>query len=649
MTPASLSNPRAQALQARFLQGIELHRHGRLAEAEQIYRLILKLEPSHAGAVSALGTIFLQYGQFEAAERQLAVAIGMNPNDPLAYVNRGLALKELGRHYEALASCQKAILLDPGNADAYCNCGLALRELNRLDEALTGLDRAIALRPAFPDALSNRGIVLKDLGRLDEALRSLERAIALRPDSREALNNHGLVLHDLERYAEAIASFDRAISLDPGYAAALNNRGLALTELDRFDEAVESLDQAVMLKPDSSEIWHNRVRPLTAVGRLEEALVSCDRALALEPDHVGAHYNRGRVLGELQRSEEALASLDRAIALKPDYYQVYIDRSMTKLLMGRFPEGWDDFEVRWHSEKFRARSGRNIAPELLTLHASRDNLHDSCVLVVAEQGVGDEIMFSSMIPDLMRDTRNAVLECDRRLLGLFTRSFPGMGVYARNNDQPTWRKADYDLCLPAGSLGRLYRNSAGDFPDRDHYLETDAAIVSKWKDRLSTLGGTLKVGISWRGGIKLTNRSRRSIPLQSLRPLLETEGVDFISLQYGDEREEIDEVNASLSRPITYFGPDEIDDFDQLAGLVSGLDLVISVQTALVHLCGAIGHRCWCLVPQAAEWRYGQEGSSMPWYRSVKLYRQRERGQWDETIGQVAGDLSAMRDALQWR
>jgi tetratricopeptide (TPR) repeat protein len=627
---------------------LELHLRGRLAEAEQVYRSILLVEPSHFGAASTLGAVFLQYGQYEAAERQLGIAIGINPADASAHVNRGLALKELGRITEALASCERAISLEPRHLEAHCNRGLVLRALNRLDQALVSFDRAIALRPDFADALSNRGIVLKELGRPDEALESLDRSIALKPSSYEAINNRGLILNDLKRFEEALASFDRAIALNPRYAEAFSNRGLVLFELDRFDDALESFDRALALKHDSPEIWHNRVRPLTALGRHEEALASCDRAIALDPGHVGALYNRGRVLEELQRSEEALACFDRAIALKPDYYQVYVDRALTKLQLGRFPEGWDDYENRWLSPKFRAGSRWNVPPEGLALRVSRDDLRDKCVLVVAEQGVGDEIMFSSLIPDLMRDTPNVVLECDRRLMALFGRSFPGLGFIERE-ERPAWRAADYDLCLPLASLGRLYRNSPANFPERDSYLVPESTIASRWKDRLSTRGGGLKIGISWLGGTNQTNRNRRSIPLQNLSRLLEIENVDFISLQYGDERKEIESVNALLPRPIAFFEPGEISDFDQLAGLVLSLDLVISVQTALVHLCGAIGCPCWVMVPQAAEWRYGKEGSRMPWYRSVKLYRQSEHRQWSETIEQIAADLAGIGDGLSCR
>jgi hypothetical protein len=248
-------------------------------------------------------------------------------------------------------------------------------------------------------------------------------------------------------------------------------------------------------------------------------------------------------------------------------------------------------------------------------------------------------MFASMIPDLVADAGEVVLECDRRLAGLFERSFPGVSVIDRGSVSPEHLEG-FDHVVPAGSLGRLYRNSLAEFPARSSYLKPDDAIVAKWKSRLATLGPGLKIGISWKGGSERTRRQARSIPLELWRPILELDGVRFVSLQYGDVKAEIDRANETLSCPIAQFAPEEIDDFDALAGLIGALDLVISVQTAVVHLSGSIGQPCWVMVPQVAEWRYGAEGDRMPWYSSVELYRQQNRGDWEETIAQLVERLS---------
>jgi len=327
----NVSPTRSPELASAFSQALALHQAGRLADAEKMYRIILKAQPDHFDSLHLLGVIFHQRGDHAEAVRQIDVALKINPKMASAYSNRGVALGELKRFEEALASYDKALALKPDYAEAFYSRGNVLRELKRLEEALASYDKALALKPDYADAFNNRGNALRELKRFEEALASYDKALALKPDYAEAFNNRGVALREVKRFEEALASYDKALALKPDYAEAFNNRGVALGELKRFEEALASYDKALALKPDSAEAFNNRGVALGELKRFEEALASYDKALALKPDYAEAFYNRGNALKEMNRLDDALASYDKALALKPDYAEAQFGLCMAEL------------------------------------------------------------------------------------------------------------------------------------------------------------------------------------------------------------------------------------------------------------------------------------------------------------------------------
>jgi tetratricopeptide (TPR) repeat protein len=620
-------------------RGIALKELGRLKEALASFETATRLEPRYVEAFANRGSALHALGRFQEAVTAYEQAIALRPDFSAAFSNRGNALKELGKLDDARASHNRAVMLDPNSASAFNNRGHVLHLLKEFDPALASFDRAIALNSRYAEAFYNRGLVLHERQHFDDALISFNRAIALQGDDPEAFNSRGLALHALKRFTESIEDFRRAVELNPKHAGALNNMGLCFLNLGRYEEAISAFDQAISLKP-AAKSFSNRGNALKSLRRLDDAVASFDRAIALDPDFADAYSNKGNALVELGRFEDAVASYDRAIALETDHADAFYGKALAELMLGRFAEGWEHAEHRWASAGFRADCRADVDPALLALRLDGNKVANGNVLVVAEQGVGDEIMFASMVPDLKREAGDVALECDARLASLFARSFPGTEIILRGSLSRA-RLDRFDHLLPAGSLGRLYRNSLESFPVRSSYLKPDKTLIAKWKSRLTSLGPGLKIGISWKGGSERTRSQARSIPLELWRPMLELEGARFVSLQYGDVKSEIDQANETLSRPIAQFAREEIDDFDQLAGLVGALDLVLSVQTTIVHLSGAIGRRCWVMVPHVAEWRYGAEGDSMLWYGAAKLYRQKIRGEWQETVGRVMTDLAA--------
>jgi hypothetical protein len=264
------------------------------------------------------------------------------------------------------------------------------------------------------------------------------------------------------------------------------------------------------------------------------------------------------------------------------------------------------------------------------------------LLIYGEQGVGDEIMFASCFSDVLARADNVIIECDRRLAPLFARSFPAAKVQARvSSEDVAWlREAGaINLQCASGSLPRLFRRSVAEFPAHAGYLRADDAKIAKWRERLAKMPGKIKVGLSWRGGVDRTRRNLRSIDLIKLAPLFHLPDVTFVSLQYGDVAAECDAASAVFGKPIVQF-PEAIADYDETAALVCALDLVVSVQTAIVHLTGALGKPALVMLPFSPEWRYMRAGDRMLWYPSVKLLRQEKPKEWEPVILRVAEELA---------
>ena len=361
-------NPAAVALQDKFNHGVALHQQGRLADAERIYRDVLRLQPNHFDALNLLGVIALQTRHMERAVELIGKAIALKPDYAEAHNNRGNALANLKRHEDALASYDGAIALKPDYAEAYNNRGMALQDLKRYEDALVSYNMAIALKTDYAVAYNNHGNVLRDLKYPEEALASYDRAIALKPNFAEACYNRGLALQDLKRPADALASYDKAIALQPDYAKAHCNHGNVLLSLKRSADALASYDKAIALQPDYAVAYSNRGLALQELKRPEEALASYDRAIALKPDFAEACFNRGNALTNLKRYDEAFTAYDKAFGLKSDLTSVEGDRLHVKM----WNCDWSNFDFECARLISSVRNGNvNASPFVfLTIPAS---------------------------------------------------------------------------------------------------------------------------------------------------------------------------------------------------------------------------------------------------------------------------------------
>ncbi len=630
--PTPIVTEEAEAL---FQAALAEHRAGRVEAALAGYERALEVSPEHFASRLNLGVTQHTLGRLEAALASVDQAIGLSPQDPLGPLNRGNVLRALRRPTEAAAAFERAIALG-AEPKVHALRGAALYEAGQVEAALTAYEAAIAAHPDLPEAHGARGVALRRLGRPEEALASYDRAIALQSGNADHHRNRGNLLRDLGRPAEALASYDRGVGLRPDSAAFHSDRGNALHELGRMDEALACFDRAIALDPGLAVAHNARGALLFAQGRFEEALASTRQALRLDPRLALAHRNEGVTLRRLNRPEEAVLAYDRAIALEPDSADAHWYRSLCHLIAGRFAEGWRDYEWRWGAASFLEDASGGVTPPIrarLARPERPEELDGRDVLLVAEQGIGDVVMFASVLPEVMARAARVSLFCDGRLRSLFRSSFPGLST--PNRGEAEGRLEEFDPVLAIGSLGRLFRNDVGDFPGQP-FLAPDEALVRAWGERLGPAKGLRRVGISWRGGGARTGVSDRSLSLDQLLPVLDIPDCEFVSLQYGDVQEEVAAFNAGRSRPVRLFPAEAIDDFEALAALALNLDLVVSVQTALVHLCGAVGVPALVMVPSNPEWRYGLIGAGMPWYDSVELFRQGPEKDWAPVVRRVA-------------
>jgi tetratricopeptide (TPR) repeat protein len=608
-------------------QAVEFHRKGNLAGAEGLYLQLLEARADHFDVLQMLGCLRYQQSRFPEALSLIGSALKASPNFPPALLNYGLALDALGRHAEALANYDRALAIQPDFAEAHYNRGSALRDLERPAEALASYDRALALRPGSVEALHNRGRVLQALRRPAEALASYDSALAIKPDLVETLNNRSLALLELSRPAEALAGFERVLAVQPDHARALNNRGNVLQELRRPAEALASYDKALAVQPAHVEALYNRGIVLRDLRRPLEALASFDEALSIDPRHIDALNNRGVVLRELDRPAEALASYDQALSIDPDYAEAHSNRSCVRLHLGDFERGWEEFEWRWRVPEFAPWRRNFAAPLWLGV----EPLEGKTILLHAEQGFGDAIQFVRYAPLVAARGGKVVLEVPAPLLALFAGVAGVARVIGRGEELPA-----FDCHCPLLSLPLAFKTRLATIPATVPYLSASEDRVSKWKQRLPE-SGARRIGIAWAGNPNFKGDQTRSIGLAGLSPLLSLAGLELVALQR-DLRDGDRDILQSHPR-VTHLG-DALEDFGDTAAVVSAVDLVVSSDTAVAHLAGALGKPVWVLLQHVADWRWLLDRQDSPWYPTARLFRQPKIGDWESVVRQVRDELA---------
>lgn len=648
-----------------FSSATQLHQQGRLAEAVSLYQQVLRGDRKNVGAANLLGVALMQAGRLAEAATAIRRALEIDPHQSTAHYNLGAILQSLNRHAEAVDHYQRAIALSPKDAQSHNNLGVTLKALGRYEDAAASYRKALGLKPDYGEAHTNLATVLCSLENYEEAIRQSEKALVLNPNLTEAHVNIGNALRALERTEEAVQAFDRAIASQPDRPEGYESAGNALMERDLTERAVPYFEKAAALKQTAAGPYFKLAICLYAVSRQPEAFIAAEkgfafapanaddevavgtflqeanrhdealahfeRALELEPDSTSAHFGCGRTLIALQRYEEALFHTDRSIGGRSGQDRALYNKSQIHLSLGRFPEGWKLYENRF-SEKVKISAQRShSAPRW-------DGKKITGTLAVwGEQGLGDQILYASIIPDVLAHAGSVVLEVEPRLIGLLSRSFPEVQFRSLAEDPKNIRANAH---VPMGGLGEFFRQRPEDFP-RQAYLLAD-------KDRAAGLRASLHadkklaVGISWRSANPKFGM-HKTAQLRDFSPLFTRPDVQVVDLQYGDTAAEIEAVRGEFGVAVRHL--DEIDntnDIDGLAALIDACDVVLTVSNTTAHIAGALGKPVWVMVPhgQGRLWYWFHERADSPWYPEMRICRQQKGQSWADLIALAVSQIT---------
>lgn len=541
-------------------------------------------------------------------------------------MDEAVGLHRAGKLREAEKIYARIVKAAPDYFDALHIYGSLKAQCGQMGEALRLITAALKINPRSAEALVNLSNVMHALKRDQDALDCLDKALAIKPDDPLALGNRGSALLTLNRPDDALASFEALLRLDPRNGEATMNRGIAKATLLRHDEALADFDAALAMMPGHPNVLYNRGSALLALGRPAEALADFERTLAAIPAHPRAWNNRGRALQQLNRHAEAVQSFDKVLALKKDDADAHSNRALSLLTLGDLREGFKQYEWRWKRSGMRdTRRGYNKP-----LWLGEFPLGNKTILLTAEQGLGDTIQFARYASLLARSGAKVVLEVQPELKALLSSLDGVAGCVARGEPLPA-----YDVHCPLGSLPLALKTDATTIPANIPYLRAEAAYISKWRPRLDALPGK-RVAIAWAGQANHANDRNRSVYFKMLEPLLGLDGISFVSIQR--ELRGDDAALLANHANVTQIGSD-LNDMADTAAVLALCDLLISVDTSVVHLAGAMARPAWAMLPFAPDWRWTLTDTNSAWYPKVRLFRQPTLGDWPSAIAQL-------RDAL---
>ena len=586
---ASINIPAAEAM---LIEGLALHKAGLLAEAEAQYQQALAVQPIYFDALHLMGVV----------------------------------LTQTQRHKSALDFLARAAALQPAHPEASYNLGIVLTELGQADDALKAFDRALEARPEYAEAHCHRANLLKSLGQLHEALAAYDLAVQFKQDYSIALNNRGIALKSLGRLDAALASYAAAIACNPDYASAYCNRGLLLQQMGDPEAAMQSYARAIEIRPDFSEAYSNRGLLLKELGQLGSALQDYQQAIALNPLNAEAWSNQGIVLQELGQWAASIDCFDHAVNIKPDFADACLNRGLAHLQLGNYELGWIDYESRLKL----VNQGELLRPKARPRWYGDVPLAGKIILLYAEQGLGDSLQFCRYASDLKRLGASVVLQVQPALAPLL-RHLPDIDALILVGDA----LPDHDFHCPLLSLPLALETRAESIPCAARYLGTDKSQVEFWQHRLGPKT-CQRIGVAWSGNMAIP---KRSIPLAAFHQMLPA-GYQYVSLQ---RQVESADLTALAAAGLSHFG--ESLDFAATAVVCDLMDVVVTVDTSIAHLAGALGKKVFILLPFNADWRWLLNRQDSPWYPTATLLRQHQVGDWSGVFADLAAALRGLEFA----
>ena len=547
---------------------------------------------------------FHQTDQLAQAERMCKQILRYNSQNAEAFHFLGIIACQTGKYPVAVDLIIHAIEIDSKQSPFYYSLANALRKQGKFMEAIEAYQQAIRIQPNHADAYNNLGTIFINQNRIDGAIEAYQQAIQIQPNQGEAYYNLGNALHRQEKLEEAIEAYQQAIRIQPNYVDAYNNLGVVLIDHEKLEESVQIYQKTLEIQPNYADAYNNLGNALREQGKLEESIRIFQKATYIQPNHAEAHNNL----------------------------------AMTLLLKGDFKNGWTQYEWRRQCDNFPFEKRDFPQP-----FWEGTDPKDKSILVWTEQGIGDEIMFSSILPDLLNRNANVIVESDTRMVSLFQRSFPKIRFIPRQNPPNSQLlNTTVDYQTPIGSLGKWFRTDKNSFIlNRNTYLRACPKKTSEIRKKYQELAKEkILIGISWKStGInqrQTYSKKKKSTLLEHWQPVLAQRNYYFINLQYGNVKQELNEFQKHNNLKIHQ--DDEIDSLnslDDFAAQISALDLVISTSNTTVHLAGALGKQVWTLLPHIPDWRWTLEREDTLWYPKMRLFRQHRIGDWSDVFQQV--------------
>jgi Flp pilus assembly protein TadD len=627
---ASISHTRhpTPATRQNLAQATALHNSGNLREAEGILRHILSFEADNPEALNLLGSIALRNGHPEPAIAILTRAAALAPRMAEARINLGHALKATSRLADAIVSYREAVRLKPRDAQTRNALGSGLLADGRNEAAEAEFREATRLAPRFAGAHNNHGHVLRMLGRPKDAEAAFRRALRLAPEQVDWHLNLALALGEQQKSAGALAALRDALLLAPDNVVALHAYGTMLVRAKQFDVAIPVLRHLRDLQPGEPDPFSGLAQALTAIGEFEEALALARETVDIVPDSAGARSNLGSALLALSRLPEAETEFEHALRLEPTHPHARTGRAFVRLREGRLEEAWDDYEARLEAQRAASAMEQTVLVDPATLSgeawtgAPREG---RSLLVYPEQGQGDQIQMVRYAALLAGD--GPVLWAAPPSLLRLLSTAPGISSLLTTGDE----YPPHDLHCSIMSLPRMFRTSLATIPGGVPYLRADPARTLMWRERLGS-GGVRKIGLTWQGNPDYLLDTLRSIPSAELAALEGVRDTLFVSLQVP---------RPDVLPPLEIFDmTNELTDFADTAALLEALDLIITVDTSVAHLAGALGRPVWLLNRFNSDWRWMSTRTDSPWYPTMRIFRQSAPRVWSDVLTAVRAALN---------
>jgi tetratricopeptide (TPR) repeat protein len=636
-------HPRALQLAALARRG-----QGDSAGARELLRRSLEVDPSNLRAMEQLGAAELEAGDYAQSESWLRRAIQLGSSSASVWCWLGLALSSQDRHPEAVEYFRKAVAAEPKDPGLWLNLGNELVRIGAAGDAVVSYERALQLSPDYPEAHDNLGDALLQRGDAQEAAACFQRAIMLEPENADYHADLGNALFEQQLWDEAIARYERALALRPDYPEALNSLGSALQERGRPADALAPIQRAIVLRPDYAEAHDNLGSTLMPLGREGEANDCFRHAIKLQPRNARFRVRFAEALLTQRIWDESAQQFRRALELKPGFADAQYGLALLQLFRQEFEQAWPGYEWRIESSEYRKKNFRSKASSLVLYEGLRRwegpaEAGIGGVAIWAEQGIGDEVLFSTLIPELVEGSVSILYEVDRRLLGAYQRAFPAVRFLARE-DPPQEALQQASRVLAAGSLPQWFRRSRADFArQRARLLSALPERVAHYRERLETSGPGLKVALSWRSTRKGWYVMQKNAPLAHLGPLLKLDGARFVDVQYGDTAPEREAVEKATGVQLLRFEDvDHYNDLEELLAILEACDLLITTCNATAHFAGALGKRTWLLYPADRApfhyWAHGGDHRCL-WYPSVEIVSAPQLTDWNALAQYVASKL----------